>query len=649
MAQSDNYLNIGTVLNGRYRIESPLASGGFGKTYLVKHLNLGKQYALKEFYIKDACLRGDDDKMVTVAVSENHELFDSQKAKFLKEARVLSELSDEQDSHIIRVTDLFEENGTAYYVMDYVRGESLGDRLERSGSPMSEAFVLDVLGQMLKALDVVHGAHLLHMDIKPANIMVDDKGKCTLIDFGASKQYSLEDKHTLSSIVPYTLRFAPLEQQSQDYGNWGPWTDFYALGATLFNLLTSKMPPMANQLTDDSESALAMPGVSDKTAQLIRMMMSLSIRKRPHSVEAIRRYLQPAPISTPVPTPVPTSSPSPTPVPSPAPNPFPGPTPMPAPTPSPKPIPVSSSKPNKKAILWFVGVLAFLFVLGLIAVLAKGCDEKQSKEEVASPVEDTDVTETETKDDKADSDKESDVEVTSDGDNCTFTIKGVTFDMVKVEEGTFQMGSYYGDSDEQPVHEVTLSSYMIGKTEVTQELWEAIMGNNPSTYEGAKRPVANVSWDDIVYEFLPKLKSLTGYEFRLPTEAEWEYAARGGGKSLGYTYSGSYSIDDVAWYTVNCHDKGSDSPDYGMHPVKTKAPNELGIYDMSGNVWEWCKDVYSHYNSYSETDPENLGKGDDRVCRGGSWYEDAYECRPTNRAFRASDYTILDIGFRLAL
>ena len=177
MPQSDNYLNIGTVLGGRYRVESPLASGGFGKTYLVKHLNLGKQYALKEFYIKDACLRGDDDKMVTVAVSENHELFDSQKAKFLKEARVLSELSDEQDSHIIRVTDLFEENGTAYYVMDYVRGESLGDRLERSGSPMSEAFVLDVLGQMLKALDVVHGAHLLHMDIKPANIMVDDKGK----------------------------------------------------------------------------------------------------------------------------------------------------------------------------------------------------------------------------------------------------------------------------------------------------------------------------------------------------------------------------------------------------------------------------------------------------------------------------------------
>ena len=165
MPQSDNYLNIGTVLGGRYRVESPLASGGFGKTYLVKHLNLGKQYALKEFYIKDACLRGDDDKRVTVAVAENHKLFDSQKAKFLKEAKVLSELSEKQDSHIIRVTDLFEENGTAYYVMDYVVGESLNDRIERQNAPIAEDEVLNILRQMLSALHTVHAAGLLHMDI----------------------------------------------------------------------------------------------------------------------------------------------------------------------------------------------------------------------------------------------------------------------------------------------------------------------------------------------------------------------------------------------------------------------------------------------------------------------------------------------------
>ena len=182
----------------------------------------------------------------------------------------------------------------------------------------------------------------------------------------------------------------------------------------------------------------------------------------------------------------------------------------------------------------------------------------------------------------------------------TFTVNGVTFTMIAVEGGTFQMGATSeqgsdAESDEKPVHSVTLSDYCIGETEVTQELWEAVMGSNPSGFSGyPQRPVEKVSWNDC-QEFITKLNQLTGKNFRLPTEAEWEYAARGGNKSQGYKYSGSNTIDNVAWYYSNSASR--------THDVKTKSPNELGIYDMSGNVWEWCYDWYGSYSSGSQTNP----------------------------------------------
>ena len=190
--------------------------------------------------------------------------------------------------------------------------------------------------------------------------------------------------------------------------------------------------------------------------------------------------------------------------------------------------------------------------------------------------------------------------------NPTFNVNGVSFTMIAVEGGTFKMGAQSSDSggdnydsdaysNESPVHDVTLSSYYIGETEVTQELWEAVMGSNPSYYSGyPQRPVEYVSLNDC-QEFITKLNQLTGKNFRLPTEAEWEYAARGGNKSKGYKYSGSNTIDNVAWYTSN---SGSET-----HDVKTKQANELGIYDMSGNVYEWCQDWYDSYSSGSQTDP----------------------------------------------
>ncbi len=229
--------------------------------------------------------------------------------------------------------------------------------------------------------------------------------------------------------------------------------------------------------------------------------------------------------------------------------------------------------------------------------------------------------------------------------NEIFTVNGVTFTMIAVEGGTFQMGATSeqggdADSDEKPVHSVTLSDYYIGETEVTQELWEAVMGSNPSDFKGSQNPVEKVSWHDCK-EFITKLNRLTGRNFRLPTEAEWEYAARGGNKSKGYKYSGSNTIGNVAWYW--------DNSSYTTHNVKTKSPNELGIYDMNGNVEEWCEDWYGNYSSGSQTNPTGPSSDSYRVYRGGCWGNYARNCRVSSRNGTYSVFRDDCRGLRLCL
>ena len=225
----------------------------------------------------------------------------------------------------------------------------------------------------------------------------------------------------------------------------------------------------------------------------------------------------------------------------------------------------------------------------------------------------------------------------------SFTIAG--FDMVYVKGGTFTMGATAEQgsdaySNEKPTHSVTLSDYYIGKYEVTQAQWRAVMGSNPSKWKGDNLPVENVSWNDI-QKFIKKLNAQTGKKFRLPTEAEWEYAARGGNQSKGYKYSGSNSISEVAWYDGNSGDK--------THPVGQKSPNELGIYDMSGNVWEWCQDWYSSsaYSSSSQTNPTGPNSGSHRVLRGGSWDNAASRSRVSDRGNNSPDDRFNRGGFRL--
>ncbi|MCQ2975313.1 MAG: formylglycine-generating enzyme family protein [Bacteroidales bacterium] len=267
----------------------------------------------------------------------------------------------------------------------------------------------------------------------------------------------------------------------------------------------------------------------------------------------------------------------------------------------------------------------------------------------------------------------------------TFTVNGVEFDMVKVEHGSFQMGATpeqgsYVEKIEKPVHTVILTNdFYIGRFEVTQKLWKAVMGNdnNPSTFKGNNRhrcrlpilkfvndssnyndrklkfmfvenltningdelPVNNVSWND-AQEFITKLNNLTGKKFRLPTEAEWEFSARGGNKSKGYRYSGGNSITKIAWYDYNSR--------YHPHPVGQKNPNELGIYDMSGNISEWCEDTWNFYSDSTQTNPINKN-GNFNIFRGNSWHESSDYIHISYRYYFKPDEHYDFLGFRLAL
>lgn len=229
---------------------------------------------------------------------------------------------------------------------------------------------------------------------------------------------------------------------------------------------------------------------------------------------------------------------------------------------------------------------------------------------------------------------------------CEFEENGVEFKMVKVEGGRFEMGATAeqgGDAygDEKPAHEVELDDYYIGETVVTQELWKAVMGNNPSYYKGdSNLPVESVSWDD-AQMFIQKLNGMTGKKFGLPTEAQWEYAARGGRKSKGYKYSGSDNIDEVAWYGRNS--------DGQTHPVKEKKANELGLYDMSGNVWEWCHDWAGNYNDKKQENPMGSLSGSFRVFRSGSWNDVARYCRVSYRNYSNPEFRSYNLGFRLSM
>lgn len=292
---SSTMLKVGTMLRGVYRIDSYLSSGGFGNTYVATNVEFAERYAIKEFFMKGLSQRDENQTTVSVSNFENTDSFYTQKEKFKKEARRLRQLHNE---HIMQVHDLFEENGTAYYVMDYVDGENLNEQLKRTEKPFTEDEINKILPQILDALQTVHNAGIWHLDLKPANILMDKNENIKLIDFGASKQMD-SDKGgaTTSTAISYTNGYAPREQMEQNYEKFGPWTDFYALGATLYTLLTGKRPPLPTDIDDDQTEnkhiALPIPvNVSFSMRKFVLLLMNTNRLLRPKSVSEIKAILE---------------------------------------------------------------------------------------------------------------------------------------------------------------------------------------------------------------------------------------------------------------------------------------------------------------------------------------------------------------------
>ena len=714
------HLHPGTLLQGgKYRIVRFIKSGGFGCTYEAVHTVFGKRVAIKEFFPKDFCNRDSDALSVTVGTQNKKPLVAKLKKKFIDEAVVLNGLDH---SGIVRVSDVFEENDTAYYVMDYIDGGSLSCLVDRDG-PLAEPKALEYIREICSALEYVHSRNRLHLDLKPGNIMLDSAGHTILIDFGTSKQYDEVNGENTSTLVGQTPGYAPLEMsQRGGVSHFTPSTDIYSLGATLYKLLTGERPPEASEVNENGLPALP-PRISPAVRNAIEKAMSPRRKDRPQSVAEFRRLLGTAPTRPRVVIGEETqrtelsgqsrteprqntrdrqSGPSRSNVTPKGPgvsNPV-------------KPEP-ASAKPRRGGLVWGViaGVLAIaaLFLsltyvpdevqqdrdrygdlisrAELLAsdgshlsevkavydsaavyelkyaasrhsgrfnasasqksadIQSKIDDAEKQKEELALAEKKRLREERKRKEKEASEAVPESKHIETSYSNGILRVKGVEYPMVYVHGGSFDMGATAEQGEEAysretPVHRVTLKSYYIGKYEVTQELWEAVMGSNPSHFRAARNPVEKVSWNDC-QDFIRKLNSLTGQNFRLPTEAEWEFAARGGNNSRGYKYSGDNSLDNLAWYDANSRST--------THIVGAKFPNELGILDMSGNVYEWCSDYYGDYSASSQTDPTGPSKGTNRVYRGGGWSSGAGNCRVSDRSNITPVIRFNFIGFRLCL
>ncbi len=448
--------------------------------------------------------------------------------------------------------------------------------------------------------------------MKPSNVMLRKTGEAVLIDFGLSKQYDANGvAESSTSVGGGTPGYAPLEQANYQEGSDFPVTmDVYALGATLFKMLTNVRPPEASVILNDGFPAdvLQSKGVSEKTISCIAKAMSATRKQRYQTVSefitALFSSAKPASVAS-------ANNSEETVITEPV---FEQPIKDEKPSVSKPEAPKPPKKSNKKLFAIIGGAIAVVVVVELLFVFMQlNIEPLENKQETYPSVS---------------------------FQNNTLTFEGGCYNMVAVEGGTFQMGSTNVNSSEQPIHSVTLDDYYIGETEVTQALWKAVMGNNPSYSYGDNLPVESVSWDDCQL-FIRRLNSLTGKTFRLPTEAEWEFAARGGNNNKGYAYSGSNMVGEVAWYCDNSGDK--------IHAVKTKSPNELGIYDMSGNVYEWCQDWYGSYSSSAQTNPTGPTSGSYRVYRGGSWDYYASSCRVASRNNDSPSGRYSNLGFRLVL
>ncbi len=534
-------LQPGTVLcGGKYTLKKKIGEGGFGITYKALQSGLNRTVCIKEYFPAGKCVRETHARTVYVqGASEN--LFEKYRRSFVKEAKMLATL---HHPNIVEVIDVFDENNTSYMVMDFIEGKSLQSVVDSRGR-LPYPDVVNYIAQVTNAVGYIHERHILHRDIKPDNIMITADYKAILIDFGSAREFEQDKTQVHTSML--THGYAPTEQYTAN-SRKGSYTDIYAIGATMYFVLTGQVPlEAAARLTEPMAAPKELvPDIPEEANRTILKAMQLKAENRHQTVQEFMddlRNVRPSVLVDET---------------------------------------IGGTTSYKK--LWQMLAVAGCIIVVLIGYLIFRPKKVVEVEKGKIAYKTYDFT----------------------GMNA--------YPMIKVEGGTFIMGTNDTDEDDCTPHNVTLSDFYIGQFEVSQGLWEKIMGSNPSEYQPTEGrdslPVENVSFDEVQL-FINRLNTKTGKKFSLPTEAQWEYAARGGIESKGTAYAGSKYPNNI-WY-----DKDG--------PFKIKFPpsvNELGIYQMSGNVAEWCLDYYDkeyYKKSNNSIDPVNNTKSKYHIIRGGSF------------------------------
>lgn len=538
------------LCGGKYVVECKLGAGGFGITYKARQAGLDKIVCIKEYFLAGRCVRNGATCAISIQGGST-ELYDKYREAFVREARLLATL---HHPNIVEVVDVFDENNTSYMVMEYINGRSLQSIVEKGG-PLKWPEAVNYIAQVANAAGYIHRRNILHRDIKPDNVMVTDDFKAILIDFGSARHY--EHDKTQAHTAMLTHGYAPTEQYTTN-SRKGSYTDIYAIGATLYFVLTGKVPlESAARLTEKMREPKEWnPSIPEEGNRTILKAMQIRPENRHQNIDdfmADLRNLKPS-----------------------------------------KLVDESIGAGNKKWIKIAVALAIVAVVCGVAAIFLFK-DNKKTKTNTETIVIDNRPYKTES--------------------------FGVDYPMIYVEGGTFTMGNNVMNEDEYdcPEHEVSLSGYYIGQFEVSRKLWKEIMGYDPSEdeidmglsdEEIKKLPVVNITHQEAL-EFAEKLSKKTGHKFSLPTEAQWEYAARGGNKSKGYYYAGyNEDNDDDIWYNED-HLRAADNEN---------CKNELYLCNMSGNAAEWCLDSYddSFYEKAKSDNPANIDYSVDKVVRGGS-------------------------------
>ncbi|MBU0656312.1 MAG: SUMF1/EgtB/PvdO family nonheme iron enzyme [Gammaproteobacteria bacterium] len=618
-----------------FEIVGVLGSGGFGITYkaIDTTLSTDKQkiwVAIKEYFPRDHVLREHGRTTVVPHSPKDQTFYDYGFKSFQEEARTLARFPEHPN--IVQIKRYFMANGTAYMVMPYLEGQTFGQWLAANPRPTQQQ-LLDIFIPVLDGLRAVHAENYLHRDLKPGNIYLRSDGRPLLIDFGAARLALGEHSKSLSVVL--SEGYAAKEQYSKR-GNQGAWTDIYAIGATLWRAISGCDPEPATDRSEARDDGLPDPlrpavevgkgRYSDSFLKAIDWALAYMPQDRPQTVKAFQDVLlnEWKAAATPIPTPAL--------APEPAPKPAPTPGPTPQPSPMPRPVPPTENPLSGIPTKW-LGASA-----GLVLLVGGGYWLGQSNHQ---PVEQVSVLKT--------------AQEPSPGLTARQAFEP---EMASIPAGIFTMGCKKGrddvldggcDNDEKPPHKVSVSAFHMAKTEVTFDQWDACEKAKacPHAEDGGwgrgNRPVINVSWDDITEKYLPWLNKETGKVYRLPTEAEWEYAARGG-TDTAYPWGNA-----VGKGNANCDSGCGDKYDY-TSPVGSFAANGYGLRDMNGNVWEWVQDRWHSDYTGAPDDGSSWESGDSalRVLRGGSWNVTPGAVRSASRDDDAPGYRCNSFGFRLA-